>query len=157
MWSSFIHRSAWESGATRASWLRLSARYLTNWPACPLVLRTWAWAAWYQSYHESPLCTNSIPLSITWGLLWLQELLRASIFAFASHGQMAESNPTVEPNERWIEMCACDGPKEIWYIRKTTFEFSRLFTSFCIFLHLITDIRPDKTKSSYCMSYCIKT
>jgi hypothetical protein len=28
---------------------------------------------------------------------------------------MAESNPTVEPNERWIEMCACDGPKEIRY------------------------------------------
>jgi hypothetical protein len=42
-------------------------------------------------------------------------------------------------------------------IRKTTFEFSRLFTSFCVFLHLIADIRPDKTKSSYCMSYCIKT
>jgi hypothetical protein len=39
------------------------------------------------------------------------------------------------------------------YIRKTTFEFS----SFHVFLHLIADIRPDKTKSSYCMSYCIKT
>jgi hypothetical protein len=49
------------------------------------------------------------------------------------------------------------GAKGHTIIRKTTFEFSRLFTSFCIFLHLIADIRPDKTKSSYCVSYCIKT
>jgi len=43
------------------------------------------------------------------------------------------------------------------YIRKSTFEFLCLFTSYCIFSHLIADIRPDKTKSTYCMSYHIKT
>ena len=43
------------------------------------------------------------------------------------------------------------------HIRKTTFELSCLFMSYHIFFHLIADIRPDKTESTYCMSYHIKT
>jgi hypothetical protein len=42
-------------------------------------------------------------------------------------------------------------------IRKTTLEFSHLIVSFCIFSHLIANIRPDKTEPAYCMSYLIKT
>src|SRR6266850_5187636 len=42
-------------------------------------------------------------------------------------------------------------------IRKTTFEFLCLFPSYHVFSHLIADIRPDKTESTYCMSYHIKT
>ena len=43
------------------------------------------------------------------------------------------------------------------YIRRTTFEFSHLIASFCIFSHLIANIRPDKTEPTCCMSYHIKT
>ena len=42
------------------------------------------------------------------------------------------------------------------YIRKITFEFLHLIVSFCIFSHLIANIRSDKIEPTYCMSYHIK-
>ena len=43
------------------------------------------------------------------------------------------------------------------YIRKTTFEFSHLIASYCIFACLIANISPDKTEPTCYMSYHIKT
>src|SRR6266850_152226 len=82
----------------------------------------------------------------------------------ARHGDACQ----VQGMYGWLECQAwghMPGTSHVWMagmpgmrtcIRKTTFEFLYLFTSYHVFSHLIADIRPDKTES-YCMSYYIKT
>jgi len=118
----------------------------------------------YMDTHKFITCTCYKYLDTLWLCTHPQ-----SLFTLQLRCRYRNPQCQVQGMYGWLECQAwghMPGTSHVWMagmpgmrtcIRKTTFEFLCLFTSYHVFSHLIADIRPDKTESTYCMSYHIKT